>query len=189
MCVLQDVCWANAETGPCRAMLPRWYFDRQEGRCAQFIYGGCGGNRNNFESEEYCLSVCSSVSKSFRRRLACLNAGEFSSPTLTSTGCQILTAARKFLACRASLLDLSSPPLLTLLLPSPFFLCASIRQIHVCALKNRTLPPPPTSSCYPIWIPKAANLIVSLLLPSASQFAGGHSQKIAKIRARLGFLI
>uniref|UniRef100_H3C327 Amyloid-beta A4 protein n=1 Tax=Tetraodon nigroviridis TaxID=99883 RepID=H3C327_TETNG len=59
--VLQDVCWANAETGPCRALLPRWYFDREEGRCAQFIYGGCGGNRNNFESEEYCLSVCSSV--------------------------------------------------------------------------------------------------------------------------------
>uniref|UniRef100_A0A8C7FCH9 Amyloid-beta A4 protein n=1 Tax=Oncorhynchus kisutch TaxID=8019 RepID=A0A8C7FCH9_ONCKI len=55
------VCWANAETGPCRAMLARWYFDHEEGRCAQFIYGGCGGNRNNFESEEYCLSVCSNV--------------------------------------------------------------------------------------------------------------------------------
>ncbi|XP_056882799.1 amyloid beta (A4) precursor protein a isoform X1 [Takifugu flavidus] len=59
--VVRDVCWANAETGPCRALLPRWYFDREDGRCAQFIYGGCGGNRNNFESEEYCLSVCSSV--------------------------------------------------------------------------------------------------------------------------------
>ncbi|XP_054915529.1 amyloid beta (A4) precursor protein a isoform X1 [Poeciliopsis prolifica] len=59
--VVKDVCWANAETGPCRAMLPRWYFDRQEGRCVQFIYGGCGGNRNNFDSEEYCLAVCSSV--------------------------------------------------------------------------------------------------------------------------------
>uniref|UniRef100_A0A8C5I8A1 Amyloid-beta A4 protein n=1 Tax=Gouania willdenowi TaxID=441366 RepID=A0A8C5I8A1_GOUWI len=59
--VVRDVCWASAETGPCRAMLPRWYFDRQEGRCAPFIYGGCGGNRNNFDSEEYCLSVCSSV--------------------------------------------------------------------------------------------------------------------------------
>lgn len=66
--VLQDVCWANAETGPCRALLPRWYFDREDGRCAQFIYGGCGGNRNNFESEEYCLSVCSSVSKSCRQQ-------------------------------------------------------------------------------------------------------------------------
>uniref|UniRef100_A0A8C1WPU3 ABPP n=1 Tax=Cyprinus carpio TaxID=7962 RepID=A0A8C1WPU3_CYPCA len=51
------------KTGPCRAMLSRWYFVREEGRCAPFIYGGCGGNRNNFESEEYCLSVCSSVCK------------------------------------------------------------------------------------------------------------------------------
>uniref|UniRef100_A0A8B9HQF8 Amyloid-beta A4 protein n=1 Tax=Astyanax mexicanus TaxID=7994 RepID=A0A8B9HQF8_ASTMX len=60
--VVREVCWANAETGPCRAMLPRWYFVKEEGRCAPFIYGGCGGNRNNFESEEYCLSVCSTVS-------------------------------------------------------------------------------------------------------------------------------
>uniref|UniRef100_A0A672QS69 Amyloid-beta A4 protein n=2 Tax=Sinocyclocheilus grahami TaxID=75366 RepID=A0A672QS69_SINGR len=59
--VVREVCFASAETGPCRAMLPRWYFVREEGRCAPFIYGGCGGNRNNFESEEYCLSVCSSV--------------------------------------------------------------------------------------------------------------------------------
>ena len=48
-------------------MLPRWYFVGEEGRCAPFIYGGCGGNRNNFESEEYCLSVCSSLSKCSRR--------------------------------------------------------------------------------------------------------------------------
>ncbi|XP_051982460.1 LOW QUALITY PROTEIN: amyloid-beta A4 protein-like [Xyrauchen texanus] len=59
--VVREVCFASAETGPCRAMLPRWYFVREEGHCAPFIYGGCGGNRNNFESEEYCLSVCSSV--------------------------------------------------------------------------------------------------------------------------------
>uniref|UniRef100_A0A8C0XY43 Amyloid-beta A4 protein n=1 Tax=Cyprinus carpio carpio TaxID=630221 RepID=A0A8C0XY43_CYPCA len=57
--VVREVCLASAETGPCRATLTRWYFVREEGRCAPFIYGGCGGNRNNFESEEYCLSVCS----------------------------------------------------------------------------------------------------------------------------------
>uniref|UniRef100_A0A9J8D2Z1 Amyloid-beta A4 protein n=1 Tax=Cyprinus carpio carpio TaxID=630221 RepID=A0A9J8D2Z1_CYPCA len=60
--VVREVCLASAETGPCRATLTRWYFVREEGRCAPFIYGGCGGNRNNFESEEYCLSVCSGVS-------------------------------------------------------------------------------------------------------------------------------
>ncbi|KAA0722634.1 Amyloid-beta A4 protein ABPP [Triplophysa tibetana] len=59
--VVREVCLASAETGPCRAMLSRWYFVREEGRCAPFIYGGCGGNRNNFESEEYCMSVCGGV--------------------------------------------------------------------------------------------------------------------------------
>ncbi|RXM27325.1 Amyloid beta A4 protein [Acipenser ruthenus] len=56
-----EVCSEEAETGPCRAMLPRWYFDLASGQCVQFIYGGCGGNRNNFETQEYCLSVCGSV--------------------------------------------------------------------------------------------------------------------------------
>lgn len=175
VCVLQDVCWADAETGPCRAMLPRWYFDRQEGRCAQFIYGGCGGNRNNFESEEYCLSVCSSVSKSCRQQRM---PGVFISSlslTLTFTGRQILTAAGTSLAWCAPLLDLSAP-LLTFTFSLTFFCVRpSVRQINVFALKTRLYP-----SCNPIWIPKAANLIVSLfplLLPSVCQFVGGIFQK------------
>ncbi|TKS67035.1 Amyloid beta A4 protein ABPP [Collichthys lucidus] len=46
--------------GPCHAMLERWFFVPEKGRCAPFLFGGCGGNRNNFDSEEYCLAVCSS---------------------------------------------------------------------------------------------------------------------------------
>ncbi|XP_053732612.1 amyloid-beta A4 protein-like isoform X1 [Synchiropus splendidus] len=57
--VVRAVCWARAESGPCRAMLERWYFVPRKGRCAPFLFGGCGGNRNNFESEEYCMAVCS----------------------------------------------------------------------------------------------------------------------------------
>uniref|UniRef100_A0AAX7TGB3 Amyloid-beta A4 protein n=1 Tax=Astatotilapia calliptera TaxID=8154 RepID=A0AAX7TGB3_ASTCA len=54
--VVRAVCWARAESGPCHAMLERWYFMPETGRCAPFLFGGCGGNRNNFESEEYCLA-------------------------------------------------------------------------------------------------------------------------------------
>uniref|UniRef100_G3NGM2 Amyloid-beta A4 protein n=1 Tax=Gasterosteus aculeatus aculeatus TaxID=481459 RepID=G3NGM2_GASAC len=58
--VVRAVCWAPAESGPCHAMLERWYFLPEKGRCVPFLFGGCGGNRNNFDSEEYCLAVCSS---------------------------------------------------------------------------------------------------------------------------------
>uniref|UniRef100_A0A8C7LK89 Amyloid-beta A4 protein n=1 Tax=Oncorhynchus mykiss TaxID=8022 RepID=A0A8C7LK89_ONCMY len=57
--VVREVCWARAESGPCHAILERWYFVPEKGTCAPFLFGGCGGNRNNFDSEEYCLSVCS----------------------------------------------------------------------------------------------------------------------------------
>ncbi|KAA0722735.1 Amyloid-beta A4 protein ABPP [Triplophysa tibetana] len=50
--------------GPLQGDVVPLYFVREEGRCAPFIYGGCGGNRNNFESEEYCMSVCGGVCKS-----------------------------------------------------------------------------------------------------------------------------
>uniref|UniRef100_A0A672QX23 Amyloid-beta A4 protein n=1 Tax=Sinocyclocheilus grahami TaxID=75366 RepID=A0A672QX23_SINGR len=58
--VVRAVCWAPPRSGPCHAKLSRWYFVAQTGRCAPFTFGGCGGNRNNFESEEYCMAVCSS---------------------------------------------------------------------------------------------------------------------------------
>ncbi|XP_038236380.1 amyloid-like protein 2 isoform X1 [Dermochelys coriacea] len=55
---MKAVCSQEAMTGPCRAVMPRWYFDLYKRECIRFIYGGCGGNRNNFESEEYCMAVC-----------------------------------------------------------------------------------------------------------------------------------
>ncbi|KAM3923307.1 amyloid beta precursor like protein 2 isoform 2-T2 [Leptodactylus fuscus] len=55
---VKAVCSQVAVTGPCRAMFPRWYFDIHQKKCVRFIYGGCGGNRNNFQSEEYCMAVC-----------------------------------------------------------------------------------------------------------------------------------
>ncbi len=60
------VCSLEAVTGPCRASMPRWHFDIQQRKCVRFIYGGCAGNRNNFDSEEYCMAVCKRLSKSPR---------------------------------------------------------------------------------------------------------------------------
>uniref|UniRef100_A0A674NFI8 Amyloid beta (A4) precursor-like protein 2 n=1 Tax=Takifugu rubripes TaxID=31033 RepID=A0A674NFI8_TAKRU len=57
-CPLTEVCTLEPETGPCRASMPRWHFDVDQKKCVRFIYGGCAGNRNNFDSEEYCMAVC-----------------------------------------------------------------------------------------------------------------------------------
>ncbi|XP_029629776.1 amyloid beta precursor like protein 2 [Salmo trutta] len=38
--------------------MARWHFDMTTRKCVRFVYGGCAGNRNNFDSEEYCMAVC-----------------------------------------------------------------------------------------------------------------------------------
>lgn len=53
-----DVCFEPVEVGPCRTETPRWYFNSENNRCQEFLYGGCGGNQNNFHSEDVCRTVC-----------------------------------------------------------------------------------------------------------------------------------
>jgi hypothetical protein len=36
----------------------RYAFDRALGLCRPFVYGGCGGNANNFETPESCYAAC-----------------------------------------------------------------------------------------------------------------------------------
>ncbi|KAJ1108185.1 hypothetical protein NDU88_005567 [Pleurodeles waltl] len=54
----KDYCTPKAETGLCRAAIPRWYFDTESSTCKAFTFGGCGGNKNNFQSEKECLDKC-----------------------------------------------------------------------------------------------------------------------------------
>ncbi|XP_061215430.1 kunitz-type protease inhibitor 2-like, partial [Neopsephotus bourkii] len=51
-------CLAPAQTGPCRAAFPRWFYSPRDGACRRFIYGGCQGNRNNYGSREECWKRC-----------------------------------------------------------------------------------------------------------------------------------
>ncbi|KFD55347.1 hypothetical protein M514_03687 [Trichuris suis] len=53
-----DACQQPADTGPCLAAVQMWYFDQQTGMCDTFIYGGCQGNMNKFESKEECERQC-----------------------------------------------------------------------------------------------------------------------------------
>ncbi|KAM4725367.1 collagen, type XXVIII, alpha 1a isoform 2-T2 [Anableps anableps] len=51
-------CSQPLEPGPCRQYRIRWYYDPEANACAQFWYGGCQGNGNNFESEVNCRNTC-----------------------------------------------------------------------------------------------------------------------------------
>lgn len=53
-----DVCSLPAEAGPCDAAIPRWYHDAESGHCERFVYGGCGGNANNFATLAECQGAC-----------------------------------------------------------------------------------------------------------------------------------
>ncbi|KAM7540797.1 hypothetical protein Aperf_G00000044610 [Anoplocephala perfoliata] len=55
---LDPICKLPQDVGPCRAMIKRWFYDTSKGTCAEFYYGGCRGNANNFESKESCEAKC-----------------------------------------------------------------------------------------------------------------------------------
>ncbi|XP_043918027.1 WAP, Kazal, immunoglobulin, Kunitz and NTR domain-containing protein 2 [Protopterus annectens] len=53
-----NICNLTALQGPCKAYEPRWAYNSLMKQCQSFIYGGCGGNENNFESKEVCEDMC-----------------------------------------------------------------------------------------------------------------------------------
>lgn len=51
------------DTGLCKESISRWYYNPFSEHCARFTYGGCYGNKNNFEEEQQCLESCRGISK------------------------------------------------------------------------------------------------------------------------------
>ncbi|MFH1787752.1 MAG: BPTI/Kunitz domain-containing protein, partial [Candidatus Altiarchaeota archaeon] len=52
-----DNCELDPDPGRCKAYMPRFYFDETEGKCKEFIWGGCGGTVP-FESLDECQRTC-----------------------------------------------------------------------------------------------------------------------------------
>ena len=46
------------QLGKCRSRLQRYYYDTDTGICRKFIYSGCQGNANNYETENECIGTC-----------------------------------------------------------------------------------------------------------------------------------
>ncbi|OWF45457.1 Protease inhibitor nigrescinin-4 [Mizuhopecten yessoensis] len=47
--------------GPCKGLFYRFYYDNDQMDCLEFIYGGCGGNRNNFLTLQHCQTYSSAI--------------------------------------------------------------------------------------------------------------------------------
>lgn len=51
-------CYLDKQQGPCKQALNRLYYDPRANTCKEFIYGGCEGNDNNFNTFEECENAC-----------------------------------------------------------------------------------------------------------------------------------
>jgi len=60
-CARPSFCAEAAMVGMCRAAFPKFYFNFETGACESFIYGGCGGNLNNFDTLNECEEACRGV--------------------------------------------------------------------------------------------------------------------------------
>nr|XP_025869360.1 tissue factor pathway inhibitor isoform X1 [Vulpes vulpes] len=56
--LLHSFCALKADNGPCRAMIRNYFFNIHTQQCEEFIYGGCEGNQNRFESLKECEEKC-----------------------------------------------------------------------------------------------------------------------------------
>ena len=45
-------------TGPCRGSFKRWFYETSTKTCKEFVYGGCRGNDNRFNTKEECEGLC-----------------------------------------------------------------------------------------------------------------------------------
>lgn len=55
---VQETCVLPPLRGNCNESMIRWYFNQETGSCSEFEFTGCRANRNNFVTEQECMSSC-----------------------------------------------------------------------------------------------------------------------------------
>lgn len=61
--IVGHVCSLPVAHGTCRAAYPKIFYNSNTGKCEPFVYGGCGGNANRFDTVAQCQQTCSTSAK------------------------------------------------------------------------------------------------------------------------------
>jgi hypothetical protein len=59
-CFKDDACKLKGEPSDCLAYIKAYYFDKNEKKCVEFIWGGCG-ELPPFTSMEACINSCECI--------------------------------------------------------------------------------------------------------------------------------
>ncbi|KAH8353539.1 hypothetical protein KR084_011718, partial [Drosophila pseudotakahashii] len=57
--ILTEICGQpHSYPGFCLALFYKWSYNSVKNKCVKFVYGGCGKNKNNFNSKKECEDKC-----------------------------------------------------------------------------------------------------------------------------------